>query len=60
MDVVPEEALAEAAAIRARGGDARAIDVGPVGHDPSMLAAAPQIRAWLAELEAAEGRAGVP
>ena len=28
------------------------IDVGEVGHDPSMLAAAPLILAWLAELDA--------
>lgn len=53
-DVVPEEALAAARAMRSRGADATAVDVGPVGHDPSMLAAAPLILAWLRELEAAE------
>lgn len=51
-DVVPEEALAAARAMRARGADATAIDVGPVGHDASMLAAAPLILAWLRELDA--------
>lgn len=53
LDVVPEESLAAARALRSRGADARAIDVGPVGHDPSMLAAAPLILAWLDELDAA-------
>ena len=53
LDVVPEEALAAARTMRARGADVKAIDVGPVGHDPSMLAAAPLILAWLRELEGA-------
>jgi pimeloyl-ACP methyl ester carboxylesterase len=52
-DVVPEEALAAARAMRARNADVTAIDVGPVAHDPSMLAAAPLILAWLRELDAA-------
>jgi hypothetical protein len=54
LDVVPEEALGAARAMRARGSDVVAVDVGPVGHDPSMLAAAPLILAWLRELEGAE------
>ncbi len=53
LDVLPEEALAAARAMQARGADVTAVDVGPVGHDPSMLAAAPLILAWLRELEAA-------
>jgi len=53
-DVVPEEALAASRAMRGRGADVVAVDVGPVGHDASMLAAAPRIRAWLGELEASE------
>jgi pimeloyl-ACP methyl ester carboxylesterase len=53
MDVVPEEALAAARSMSGRGADVKAIDVGPVGHEPSMLAAAPLILAWLRELEAA-------
>ncbi len=52
LDVVPEEALAAARSMRARGVDVEAIDVGAVGHDDSMLAAAPLILAWLRELEA--------
>lgn len=52
VDVVPAEALGAAAAMKARGADVVAIDVGPVGHDASMLAAAPGILAWLRELEA--------
>jgi pimeloyl-ACP methyl ester carboxylesterase len=53
LDVVPEEALAAERSMRVRGADVRAIDVGPVGHDPSMLAAAPLILASLRELEGA-------
>lgn len=52
VDVVPAEALGAATAMKARGADVVAIDVGPVGHDASMLAAAPGILAWLRELEA--------
>ena len=54
LDVIPREALVGAEQMRARGADARAVDVGPLGHDASMLAAAPLIFAWLGELEAAE------
>jgi len=49
-DVVPREALATAAGMTRRGADVRAIDVGEVGHDPSLLAAAPDALAWLAKL----------
>jgi acetyl esterase/lipase len=49
-DVVPREAITTAAEMTRRGGNVRAIDVGPVGHDPSLLAAAPDALAWLAEL----------
>jgi pimeloyl-ACP methyl ester carboxylesterase len=52
LDVVPEEALAAARSMRARNVDVEAIDVGAVGHDDSMLAAAPLILAWLRELDA--------
>jgi pimeloyl-ACP methyl ester carboxylesterase len=52
LDVVPEEALAAARAMSARAADVTAVDVGAVGHDPSMLAAAPLILAWLRELDA--------
>ena len=57
MDVVPEEALAAARSMQARNVDVAAIDVGPVGHDPSMLAAAPLILKWLRELDAAAKQA---
>lgn len=49
-DVIPREALATADAMTARGADVRAVDVGPQAHDPSMLAAAPKIAAWLTAL----------
>jgi pimeloyl-ACP methyl ester carboxylesterase len=52
VDVVPAEALAAAKAMTAGGADVTAVDVGPVGHDASMLAAAPAILAWLRDLEA--------
>jgi pimeloyl-ACP methyl ester carboxylesterase len=51
VDVIPEEALAAARSMSARGANVTAIDVGPVGHDPSMLVAAPLVLAWLRELE---------
>lgn len=51
LDVMPEEALAAARAMHARQADVEAIDVGEVGHDASMLAAAPLILAWLRELD---------
>jgi hypothetical protein len=53
LDVVPDEALKAAQAMQGRGADVVAVDVGPVGHDASMLAAAPLILAWLREREAA-------
>ena len=52
LDVVPDEALAAEKTLRGRGADVRAIDVGPYGHEPSMVVAAPLILAWLAELDA--------
>jgi hypothetical protein len=51
QDVVPEEALGAARAMRARGADVTTVDVGPFGHDASMLVAAPAILAWLRALE---------
>jgi len=53
VDVIPDESRLTAAAMRARAADVTAVDVGPLGHDPSMLAAAPRILDWLRELEAA-------
>jgi hypothetical protein len=38
--------------MQARGANVVAVDVGPVAHDPSLLAAAPQILAWLRDLAA--------
>lgn len=56
LDVVPDEALIGAREMQARGGNAKAIDVGALGHDASMLAAAPLILAWLEELDTASRR----
>jgi hypothetical protein len=55
-DVLPDEALNASRIMQARGADVAAIDVGPVGHDASMLAAAPRILAWLRQLEAAAAK----
>ncbi len=52
VDVSPQEAIALARSMQLRGVDVIAIDVGPVEHDPSMLAAAPQILSWLLKLDA--------
>ena len=60
IDVPPQEARRAAEAMRARGADAEAIDVGAVGHEPSMLAAAPRIFAWLGALELAEAARAQP
>lgn len=46
-DVLPQDAVDTAAAMRKRGADALAIDVGPVAHDPSLVAAAGPALAWL-------------
>jgi len=51
LDVVPEEALKAQRAFRARGSDVTAVDVGPVDHEASMVAAAPLILAWLERLD---------
>ncbi|MEQ8267586.1 MAG: hypothetical protein RH982_10350 [Parvibaculum sp.] len=50
-DVVPKEAVLGAERFRARGADVEAVNVGEVGHDPSLLLAAPLILEWLGELE---------
>jgi predicted esterase len=50
VDVAPEEARAAAALFRARGADVRAISVGDVDHEGSVLIAVPQLRAWFDEL----------
>ena len=56
-EVAPEESLAAAQGMSGRGAYAVAIDVGAVGHDASMLAAAPAIVTWLQALEAADSSA---
>ncbi|MGQ0531529.1 MAG: alpha/beta hydrolase family protein [Caulobacteraceae bacterium] len=53
-EVSPEESRNAAERMRARGGDADAIDVGPLEHDPSLAVAIPRILAWIRSLEAAQ------
>jgi hypothetical protein len=51
IDIAERESILTAARLRARGTDAQAVDVGPIDHDGSVLAAAPSILAWLKTLE---------
>ncbi len=55
-DVVPQDAILAARRIAGSGGEAASIDVGPVDHNASMLAAAPLVLSWLAQLEARAAR----
>jgi hypothetical protein len=50
IDVLPAEALTTAAMMSAAGADATAHDVGPYGHNESILHAAPPALAWLQAL----------
>ena len=52
IDVVPQEAIKGAERFKESGTNVRAVSVGPVNHDASLLAAAPLIYDWLQELEA--------
>ncbi len=51
LDVDPEQALQAARAMRGRGSHVTAVDVGPVDHEASIVAAAPLILAWLESLD---------
>jgi hypothetical protein len=50
VDVAPEEARSAATHFAARGANVRAIGVGAVDHEGSVLAAVPLLRAWFDEL----------
>jgi pimeloyl-ACP methyl ester carboxylesterase len=54
QDVSPNESLTAANAMQSRGARVTSVNVGAIGHDASMLAAAPKILAWLRELETAD------
>lgn len=56
VDVAPEEALAAATHFAAGGGDVRAIAVGAVDHEGSVLVTVPLLRAWFDELAPAAPR----
>lgn len=49
-DVSPAESTTTARMFKARGADAEAVNVGPFGHDASVLQAAPKALAWLETL----------
>ncbi|MBS0470787.1 MAG: alpha/beta fold hydrolase [Proteobacteria bacterium] len=53
VDVPPADSKATATQLSARGGDVRAIDVGPADHFQSIVLAAPQILDWLKTLTSA-------
>lgn len=55
VDVSPEEARAQARRWSERGADARAVDVGPLDHEASVLEAAPLVRTWFDELASSRG-----
>jgi hypothetical protein len=50
IDVPPRESIQTAQQMSARGSDARAVNVGAVNHNQSILAAVPLIMRWLAAL----------
>ncbi len=50
VDVSPQESIAFAEASAKRGGNAKAVAVGPFGHGESVLHAVPLIRKWFDEL----------
>jgi len=55
-EVSPTESRTAASTMESRGVRVTSVDVGAIGHDASMLAAAPGILTWLRELEAADSR----
>jgi hypothetical protein len=54
VDVSPEEARSQARRWAQRGADARAVDVGPLDHEASVLEAAARVRDWFDELSGAD------
>jgi len=52
VDVSPQESIAFAEASAKRGGNAKAVAVGPFGHGESVLHAVPLIRRWFDDLSA--------
>ena len=52
VDVSPQESIAFAEASAKRGGNAKAVAVGPFDHGESVLHAVPLIRKWFDELSA--------
>ncbi len=60
VDVPPQESIATAAQMSARGSDVRAVNVGPVDHNQSIIAAVPLIMQWLESLPASRSPSPVP
>lgn len=56
VDVLPAEALTTAKMMTALGADVTTADVGPYGHNPSIIHAAPMALAWFQGLEQGRGR----
>lgn len=57
VDVPPAESIVAAERFAARGADARAVNVGDVDHEGSLVEAIPLVRSWLDELASAGERA---
>jgi hypothetical protein len=53
VDVLPAEAITTAKMMTTLGADVAAVDVGPHGHNESILYAAPRALAWFQTLRAA-------
>jgi pimeloyl-ACP methyl ester carboxylesterase len=52
-EVSPQDSIQAAEQMHARGADAESVNVGDIGHEPSLFASVPLIITWLDELEAA-------
>jgi pimeloyl-ACP methyl ester carboxylesterase len=50
VDVSPEEARRQAERLGVRGSEVRAVDVGALDHNESVIAAVPMLRAWFDSL----------
>lgn len=52
-EVAPQESIATAEQMHARGANVEAVDLGPIGHEQSLAAAVPRILEWIENLKAA-------
>lgn len=50
-EVAPQESISAAEQMHARGADAESVNVGDIGHEPSLFASVPLIVEWLDSLD---------